>query len=120
MEIVNQKSLALLIGIVLGIFSGYLIATSGYGAAATIIVLCLVCPLIVCLISAQKTLWLAMVPNLLIWPTVSIVVQFQHPQEKLTLFDIFGIVAFTIFLGLVWLLMSLPIEKLRRHRRSRH
>jgi hypothetical protein len=98
--IVNQKSLALITGIALGSFSGYLIATSGYGAPTAIIVLCFVCPLIVSLISSQKTLWLAMVPNLLIWPTVSLVVQLQHPREKLSLFDVFGIAAFTIVLGL--------------------
>jgi hypothetical protein len=119
MALISEKHIALVAGIILGVYAGYFIATAGYGASYAIVFWCLFCPLVVCLITAEKTIWLAMVPNVLIWPTTSIVVQIQHPDERIKLLDIIGIVALTLILALISLLVSVPFQKIRSHVRSR-
>jgi hypothetical protein len=65
MAVINEKHIALVVGIILGLYSGYFIATAGYGAPYAIVFWSVLCPIVVCLITAQKTIWLAMVPNVL-------------------------------------------------------
>src|SRR5262245_31154623 len=78
----DRAIVAALLAIVLGIFFGYLVATSNYAGIYLFFFACLFCPLVVSLIADQFTILLALIPNPLLIFTWLIIGEIQHPDEQ--------------------------------------
>src|SRR5262249_6121652 len=78
----DRAIVAVLLAIVLGIFFGYLVATSNYAGIYLFFFACLFCPLVVSLIADQFTILLALIPNPLLIFTRLIIGEIQHPHEQ--------------------------------------
>src|SRR5688572_25774490 len=62
----QRDSIALVVGIVLGIGSCFLISESGMGSGATLIICLLLCPVLASMIAAERIFLLSLVPNIVI------------------------------------------------------
>ena len=101
---------SILVGLILGVQSGCSVAGAGYGAFVALGFWCLVCPLIVCLIAEKAVILFGFLPNVLIWPVATIVIQMGHPYQP---FRVFDTLVGTAMIASSSLVISVPIYVIR-------
>src|SRR5438093_5619116 len=115
-RITGRTVAAIFVGLILGVLSGYSVAGAGYGAFVALGFWCLLCPLVVCLMAEKAVVLIGFLPNTLIWPVATLVIQTQHRYLPCRVFDT---LVGTAVIALSSLVVSVPIYLIRRYWISR-
>lgn len=110
-RVTGRTAASILVGLILGVLSGCSVAGAGYGAFVALGFWCLLCPLVVCLMAEKAVILIGFLPNVLIWPVATIVIQTQHPYLP---FRVFDTLVGTAVIALSSLVVSVPIYLIRR------
>ena len=110
-HVTGRTVASILVGLILGVLSGYSVGGAGYGAFVALGFWCLLCPLVVCLMAEKAVVLIGFLPNVLIWPVATIVIRIQHPSARISVYDtLLG----TAVIALLSLVVSVPIYLIRR------
>ncbi|SRR6266436_698410 len=111
-RVTGRTVTAILVGLILGVLSGGSVAGAGYGAFVALGFWCLVCPLVVCLMTDKAIVLIGFLPSILTWPVATIVMRIQHPGAS---FPISDTLIPTVVIALSSLVVSVPIYFIRRY-----